>query len=149
MNKTLPSISRWLALPLALLFMAGAASAAPVFTTATTGANIPSTTTDELAYAADISSSDLLHGLVGVTGGAGFGANGSSPAGLNDAVNGGDFEDLGLPALVGAAWPSTTSTIEYDLGVGTGDGYDITEIQSISAWQDLGLSNQNYDVLVK
>jgi hypothetical protein len=90
-----------------------------------------------------------LDGIVGVTSGTNFGGNGSSPSGLNDGTNGGDYEDLGLPALVGAAWPGTGSTIEFDLGVGTGDGYDITEIQSISAWQDLGLSNQNYNVLVK
>jgi MYXO-CTERM domain-containing protein len=125
------------------------ASATVQFTTATNGPISPSSTTDELAYAGDISSSDLLDGIVGVTGGAAFGANGSSPAGLNDGINGGDYEDLGLPALVGAAWPSTGSYIDFDLGVGTGLGYNITEIQSISAWQDLGLNNQNYDVLVK
>ena len=90
-----------------------------------------------------------MHGIVGVTGGAAFGGNGATPAGLNDGNNGGDFGDLGLPALVGAAWPSTTSTIEYDLGIGTGDGFDITEIQSIAAWQGAGLNNQNYNVLVK
>jgi hypothetical protein len=145
-NKTLLTLA---IVAMSSLFLANSANAAPIFATATNGPNSPSTTTDELAYAGDVSSSDLLHGLVGVPGGTGFGANGSSPHGLNDALNGGDYEADGLPALVGAAWPGTGSTIEFDLGVGTGDGYDITEIQSISAWQDLGLTNQNYDVLVK
>ena len=145
---TINKHSTW-PLAAALVLATTSAHAAVVFNTVTNGPVGPTSPTDELAYAGDISGSDLLHGLVGVTGGAGFGANGSSPAGLNDGINGGDYEDLGLPALVGAAWPSTTSTIEYDLGVGTGDGYDITEIQSISAWQDLGLSNQNFNVLVK
>jgi hypothetical protein len=132
-----------------IALMATSASAAVVFTTDVNGPEVPSTTTDELAFAGVVSDSDLLHGIVGVTGGAAFGANGSSPDGLNDGIHGGDYEADGLPALVGAAWPSTGSYIDFDLGVGTGDGYDITEIQSISAWQDLGLTNQNYDVLVK
>jgi hypothetical protein len=134
---------------LAVAIVATSASAAVQFATVTNGPISPSSTTDELAYAGDISSSDLLHGIVGVTGGTAFGANGSSPAGLNDGSNGGDYEAMGLPALGGAAWPGTGSYIDFDLGVGTGLGYDITEIQSISAWQDLGLNNQNYDVLVK
>ena len=132
-----------------LALTATSAHAAVVFTTAIHTAVDSSVNTDELAYSGDVSSSDLLHGIVGVTGGAAFGANGATPAGLNDGVNGGDFNDVGLTALVGAAWPMTTSTIEYDLGVGTGDGYDITEIQSIAAWESAGFMNQNYNVFVK
>jgi len=132
-----------------LALTATSAHAAVVFTTATNGPVSPSSTTDELAYAGDVSTTDLLNGIVGVSSGS-WGANGATPAGLNDGTHGGDYEADGLPALVGASWAlANGATMEYDLGVGSGDGYDITEIQSIAAWQNLGLSNQNYNVLVK
>jgi hypothetical protein len=131
-----------------LALSVASSNAAVVFTTAIHTTADSSATTDELAYAGDISSSDLLHGIVGVTGGS-YGGNGATPAGLNDGLNGGDYNDDGLSALAGAAWPSTNATMEYDLGVGTGDGFDITEIQSIAAWNGAGFMNQNYKVFVK
>ena len=125
-------------------------TAAPIFATDLSGPNTPSTDTDEVTFAGDVSSSDLLHGIVG-TGGS-WNANGSSPAGLNDADPGGDFEDEGLSALGGAAWAKDGNNVsfrEFVLGVGSGLGYDITEIQSIAAWQGAGFPNQKYDVSVR
>ena len=45
-----------------LALTAASANAAAVFTEVTSGPNNPSTNTDELAYAGDVSSTDLLHG---------------------------------------------------------------------------------------
>lgn len=148
MNNTTKLTMRLAAIA-GLALAATSAHAAVVFTTATHTTADSSVTTDEIAYAGDVADDDLLDGLVGTTGGAAFGGNGATPAGINDGLNGGDYEALGFSALVGAAWPRTTSTIEFDLGVGTGDGYDITEIQSIGAWRSAGFMNQNYKVFVK
>ncbi|MCX6878937.1 MAG: hypothetical protein NTW21_34775 [Verrucomicrobia bacterium] len=69
-------------LPLAALvgvaFATGSAAATIILTTAISGPNNPSTKADEVAFAAAVSSSDLLHGLTG-TGGR-WNANGSDPA---------------------------------------------------------------------
>jgi lysophospholipase L1-like esterase len=134
--------------PLALL--ANATWAAPVFQTAQSGPFTPSTTTDEVAFAADVSSSDLLHGIVG-TGGSWMGGTPASPAGLNDGIAGGDYDANGLSALSGATWAVHADTFrEFVLGPGAnGLGYNITEIQTIAAWSGAGFSNQKYDVSVR
>lgn len=134
-----------------LVHLSAPANAAIALATAMSGPNAPSTTTDELTFAADVSTSDLLHGIQG-TGGSWL-ANGSSPDGLNDGANGGDFDAMRLPALVGAAWArdsNPASFREFSLGTGAnGLGFDITEIQSIAAWQGAGFSNQFYTVSVR
>jgi lysophospholipase L1-like esterase len=135
-----------------VLLLAGHTWAAPVFTTAMSGPNAPSTTTDEVTFAADVSSTDLLHGIQG-TGGL-WNANGSSPDGLNDGAHGGDFDAIGLPAaLGGATWARDGDRIsfrEFVLGAGpTGGGFDITSIQSIASWQGAGFPNQKYEVRVR
>jgi len=125
--------------------------AAPVITTAVSGPNAPSTTTDELTFASDVSATDLLHGIQG-SGGL-WNANGSSPDGLNDGVHGGDYDTAGLPALNGAAWARDGDRVsfrEFELGVGpTGAGFDIQSLQSITAWQGAGFPNQRYEVRVR
>jgi hypothetical protein len=146
-------IPRILHLALSVMLLAGALRAAPVVTTAVEGPNDPSTLIDELAFASDISTSDLLHGIAG-TGGTWITNNGADPDGLNDGSNGGDYNAVGLPdALDGAAFASDgdgTSWREFELGTGSGGlGYDITEIQSIAAWQGGGLGNQKYTVSVR
>ncbi len=151
MNR-LPISRPWIA-PLLSAWLAAAASlsATPVIATKASGPNTPSTSTDELSFAADVSSTDLLTGITG-TGGA-WNANGSSPAGLNDGNPGGDADVSGLGALNGAAWAldgSNVSFREFVLGAGPGGlGYDISSIQSIAAWQGAGFSNQRYEVRVR
>jgi hypothetical protein len=128
------------------------AHAAIVFATAQSGPFTPSTTTDEVAFAADVSNSDLLHGIVG-TGGSWMTGTPASPAGLNDGLAGGDFDAVGLPSLNGAAWAMDGNNVsfrEFVLGSGAnGLGFDITEVQSISAWQGAGFQNQNYTISVR
>ncbi len=138
-----------LTMAVAVLAWSSTVTAAPITATGLSGPNAPSTTTDEVTFAGDVSNSDLLHGVAG-TGGS-WSANGSSPDGLNDADPGGDFDDEGISALGGAAWAKDGDNIsfrEFDLGLGAGYGYDITEIQSIAAWQGAGFPNQKYDVSV-
>jgi hypothetical protein len=122
-----------------------------LFATAQSGPNTPSTTTDEVAFQGDVSSSDLLHLNVG-TGGS-WNANGSNPNFLTDGLNGGDFDAVGLPAaLVGAAWARDGDNVSfrtYDLGTGAnGLGYDIERIQSIAGWQGAGFQNQRYNIFI-
>jgi hypothetical protein len=147
--RALPSLRSIAVLTLA--FHAGSVTAAPVITTAMSGPNAPSTSTDELTFASDVSATDLLHGLQG-TGGL-WNANGSSPDGLNDGVHGGDFDAIGLAALNGAAWArggDRVSFREFELGAGAnGRGFDLNSIQSIAAWQGAGFPNQRYEVRVR
>ncbi|MCW1886185.1 Ig-like domain-containing protein [Luteolibacter flavescens] len=153
MRKPVASSSPRLAAPLAAAWLTGIASvaAAPIITPRNSGPNTPSTATDELAYAEDVSTTDLLHGLTG-TGGT-WNANGSSPAGLNDGVHGADSDAAGISALAGTAWSRDGSNVsfrEFVLGAGPGGlGYDITNIQSIAAWQGAGFANQRYEVRVR
>lgn len=136
---------------LAAIAVTGAASAAPIFTTAMSGPNTPSTTTDEVTFAGDVSNSDLLHGING-TGGS-WNANGATPGGLNDGLAGGDFDANGLAALNGKAWAKDGNSIsfrEFELGTGSnGLGFDITEIQSIASWNSAAFQNQKYSVSVR
>lgn len=124
--------------------------AAFVFSTTMSGPNSPSTATDEISFAGDVSGTDLLQGIAG-TGGMWNGA-GSDPDGLNDGDPGGDFDAEGISALLGAAWAADGDGVsfrEFVLGEGSGLGFDITGIQSIAAWQGAGFSNQKYDVSVR
>lgn len=142
-SSTLPLVA-------AAVLAAAPSHAAIVIATAMSGPNAPSTTTDEVTFAADVSSTDLLHGLTG-TGGTWNGA-GASPNGLNDADPGGDFDDEGISALGGQAWAADGNNVsfrEFNLGLGSGLGFDITEIQSIASWQGAGFSNQHYTVSVR
>lgn len=139
-------------LPAILLILGAAgATASPVVSGVASGPNVPSTTTDEVAYAADVSGSDLLHGIAG-TGGS-WNASGSHPDGLNDGNPGGDFDQVGISALSGAAWAidgHNQSFRVFELGAGAGGlGYDLTGIQSIAAWQGAGFANQRYEVRVR
>lgn len=127
------------------------AFAAPVISTAVSGPFNPSTTTDEIAFAGDVSTTDLLTGIVG-TGGVWNVGGGSGPSGLNDGNPGGDYDLNGISALTGTAWAmdGTSSSRTFVLGSGLGGlGYDITGIQSIAAWQGAGFSNQKYHVFVR
>ena len=67
---------------------------------------------------------------------------------LNDGVHGGSFFDVGNQ--VQAAFGVVGATATYDLGPGANNlGYDITSIQSIAAWVNVGFGNQAYTVEVK
>ncbi len=112
----------------------------------------PSSTTDEVAFELDVSTTDLLHGNAGTGDNWMNSGWGDSGAGLTDGSAGGDFDRDWLPALAGTAWAlegDNASSREFVLGTGTyGLGFDITGIQSIAAWQGAGYPNQHYTVSV-
>jgi len=105
--------------------------------------------TTEMAYAADVSNSDLLNGLTAIFGTAiGWMPNGgASLAQLNDGIHGRNYAVAGI---VEGANGAVGATAEYHLGPGANNfGYDITSIQSIAAWSGAGRGNQAYTVEVK
>lgn len=127
------------------------AMAAPLFATDISGPNAVSTLTDELAFAGDVSTTDLLAGITATEGSW----RTADSSGLNDGVIGLDRDAAasGSAALVGKAFAqdgvTDLSFSAFDLGTGdNGLGYDITEIQSIAGWTNGGLLNQKYDVSV-
>ena len=129
-----------------LALAGGSAQAAIVINTASNPTGTPNTSTDELAYASFVSTTDLLHGIVGTGGSWNTIVPSASPSGLNDGTHGGDG---GI--LTGAAFANdgTSSTRTFDLGGGPGGlGFNITEIQSIAAWFGAGYANQRYQVFV-
>ena len=129
---------------LAAICFVGHATAGIVVTTDNSGPNTPSTTTDETVYNTDVSTTDLLNGLVGV---AAVPAN-TSIDGLNDGVAGVDGDADPGNALNGKTWVQdgdNGTIVTYVLGTGAnGLGYDITEVQSIASWPAAGFNNQHY-----
>jgi len=78
-------------------------------------------------------------------------AVGFNAGGDNDALNDGILGDSWSVANeVNGAWTGDGSTAEYDLGLGdNGLGWDITSIQSIAAWINVGYGDQAWKVEVK
>ncbi|MFT5128774.1 MAG: hypothetical protein ACI8W8_002393 [Rhodothermales bacterium] len=103
----------------------------------------------ELQYAAEVSDSDLLHGLTADVRGWNSGNDANSTS-LNDGIHG---DTYAVESASSVAW--TTSGISgasatFDLGLGAGrNGWDITGIQSIAAWVNAGFGNQAYIVETK
>jgi hypothetical protein len=98
----------------------------------------------ELAYSADVSTTDLLTGKTATSVGGWNSGNGSTVAELNDGIHGGS----GTP--IEGTWTTVGATATYNLGLGANNlGYDLTSIQSIAAWLNVGFGNQGYTVEVK
>ncbi len=101
----------------------------------------------ELAYAADVSTSDLLAGLTATTTGWNL-TNGSTTPELNDGIHGVSFATAGN--LVQGTWTTVGATAIYNLGLGSSNlGYTLTSIQTIAAWTNAGFGNQAYTVEIK
>lgn len=102
---------------------------------------------DEMAYAADVSNSDLLTGLTATTTGWNLG-NGSTTPKLNDGIHGRSFADAGNS--VEGTWTTVGATAIYNIGLGSSNlGYTLNSIQTIAAWTNAGFGNQAYTVEVK
>ena len=98
----------------------------------------------ELAYSADVSTTDLLTGKTATSVGGWNSGNGSTVAELNDGIHGGS----GTP--IEGTWTTVGATATYNVGLGANNlGYDLTSIQSIAAWLNVGFGNQGYTVEVK
>jgi len=98
----------------------------------------------EVAYAGDVKADDLLTGLAGTHLNYRFLASLPGPH-LNDGVHGGATDTAAI------AWASdgniTSST--YELGAGSGAGYDISRVTTIAAWTNAGFMNQKYKVSIR
>ncbi|MEM9111500.1 MAG: PEP-CTERM sorting domain-containing protein [Planctomycetota bacterium] len=109
-------------------------------------AKISSTT--QLAFSGDVSSSDLLHGLTPTTSGWNT-VNEASPLELNDGIHGAAFNVVPGDRVQGA-WTTVLASAEYDLGTGNaGHGFDLTAIVSIADWNSAGFGNQGWTIEVK
>lgn len=99
--------------------------------------------TDELAFAGDVSGSDLLDGIMATTTGVWI----TSAGFLNDGDHGRSYDTVQTQE---GAWGTVGAVATFELGAGTnGAGYDITSIQSIAAWNGGGFRNQAWTVEVK
>ncbi len=150
-NTQIMKFSKLASLPLvAFALSATSSNAVVVFGTGASGPFTPSTTTDEIAFAGDVSNTDLLHGVVG-TGGAWNG--GTDPNNLNNGVPGSTDSNVNVGGALGeSTWTvaGTGSVREFVIGAGdNGLGYDITEVQTIAAWQGAGFQNQRYEIYLR
>lgn len=116
--------------------------------TVTTSAN-----PNQLAFASEVSNSDLLHGISGTHVGYLNSPLTTGPLSgprLNDGLYGGANDSnaiaWGINGPIGT--PVTFSTFELGLGA-NGLGWDITEVASFAAWADTFFMNQKYDVSVR
>jgi ferric-dicitrate binding protein FerR (iron transport regulator) len=99
----------------------------------------------ELAFAGTVSDRDLLHGLQPETQ-RWQSANSATPFALNDGIHGDTYAVDGSSS---AAETSERASVTFDLGLGAGQGWDLTRIQSVAAWVNAGFGNQAYIVEVK
>jgi hypothetical protein len=98
---------------------------------------------NEMAFASDVSPTDLLQGLSATVSGPWQLIGGATPANLNNGVHGATYDIDGAASV---AWGFPGSSATYELGPGNGYGWDITSIQSIAAWVNVGFGNQAYTV---
>lgn len=133
---------------LASLVLASAPARATVtFLNGYTGTAAEINSATELAYQANASSSDLIDGLIPTTTGWNT-TNGAHPDELTDGIHGVSFATAGNS--VEGAWTTTGATAVYNLGSGAnGLGYDISSIQTIAAWVNVGFGNQAWTIAVR
>ena len=102
---------------------------------------------EQFAFAEMVSADDLLHGLIPVAHGWRL-KNDAHPNDLTDGIYGADFEEVAGDKVQGA-WTMVGASVEYTLGKGeSGQGYDITSIQSFADWNGAGFGNQTWAVEV-
>jgi len=111
----------------------------------------------ELNYQADASDSDLIEdsGASASTAladntnaGTWRTGNGANLSELNDGIHGVSFATAGNS--VQGAWPNSEASATYTLGPGSNNqGFDITSVQSIAAWNGAGFGNQAWTLAVQ
>ncbi len=98
----------------------------------------------QTAYESDVKIDDLLQGVAGTFT---YLQTAGGPPGqrANDGLNGGAQEHAAL------AWAAdgNISSFTYEIGMGSGVGYDVSSIITIAAWGDSGFMNQKYKVSVR
>jgi hypothetical protein len=102
---------------------------------------------NELAYATDVSTKDLLSGLTDANAvhSGWILQSTAQPNRLNDGIHGASFS-----GTVEGAWAENTGTVStFNLPATGTRGWDLHKITSIAAWNSAGYGNQNYSVSVK
>ncbi len=131
------------ALPLA----AAPAHATVTFLNGFTGTTAEVNSATELAYQANVSSSDLINGMIPVTTGWNT-TNGAHPNELTDGIHGQTFAAAGN--LVDGGWTTAGATATYLLGSGAnGLGYNLSSLQTIAAWVNVSFGNQAWTIAVR
>lgn len=126
---------------LAGLALTAASADAALITTEVSNATL-------LTYSADVSASDLLHGVTPTTTGWNT-SNQASPLELNDGIHGVGFAEVPGDNVQGA-WTTVSATAEYNIGLGAnGLGYDLTSVVSIADWVNVGFGNQGWTLEVR
>lgn len=104
----------------------------------------PASSGNETAFAGDVRSDDLLHGLSGTH------LNYKFLTGLpGPQINDGQHGAAGATAAIAWASDGNHSSSTYYLGSGNGAGYDVSSVSSIAAWTNAGFMNQKYKVSVR
>ena len=93
------------------------------------------------AYSANVSSIDLLNGLAPESQSGTWSAGGTAV--LTDGAHGGEAE------IETAAWALPNAVVTYDLGVGSGFGWDLTSIRTIASWPDAGFGSQDFTIEIE
>ncbi len=93
-------------------------------------------------YSSNVSSVDLLNGLVPESQSGTWNAGGTIV--LNDGVHGPGSGSV--PDVATAAWAYNGDTVTYDLGVGGGSGWSLTSITTIAAWVGSGFGSQDFKI---
>lgn len=103
---------------------------------------------DQFSFQHNVSASDLLHGLKPEITGWNLNNN-AHPDELTDGIHGAGF-NVAPGDKVQGAWTTVGAQATYRLGLGpNGQGYDLTSIRSIAAWNSAGFGNQTWAVEVK
>jgi hypothetical protein len=105
----------------------------------------------QFSYAADVSNSDLINGMTPAVTLADWNTtNNAHPNELTDGIHGIGFNIITTDKVQGAWTKSNLSSATYTLGTGAnGLGFDITSVQSIADWVNVGFGNQAWKIDVK
>lgn len=135
----------------ALVSLAGPAGAAVAFLNGYSGTPAEVFSTTQFTYAADVSSSDLINGMTPtVVIGDWNTTNNAHPNEMTDGIHGIGYNIITTDKVQGAWTKTNVSAATYNIGLGAHNlGYDITSIQSIADWVNVGFGNQAWTLAVQ
>lgn len=123
----------------ALALAAGCAKAAVTFSGGITGTISELSSSTELFFSGNQSTTDLINGATGTSISGWNATNGSTVPELVDGIHGVSFASAANS--VQGTWTTNNATVTYSLGSNS-LGYNITSIRSIAAWVNAGFGNQ-------
>jgi hypothetical protein len=143
-NTIIPALS-------AISLISGTAHATVTFLNSYSGTATEVNSTIQFSYAADVSNSDLINGMTPTVVLADWNTtNNAHPNELTDGIHGVGFNVITTDKVQGAWTKSNVSSATYNLGLGANNlGYNITSIQSIADWVNVGFGNQAWTLAVQ